>query len=50
MVDGSSYSRLAAVHPLGRTGEITDGICYQQRAGSVTGEILHIDDGQSTGH
>ncbi|MEV8517703.1 hypothetical protein [Dactylosporangium sp. NPDC051484] len=42
MVDASSYARLAAVHALGRTGEIADGIFYQERAGLVTGQILHI--------
>ena len=46
MVDASSCSRPAAVHPLRRTGEIADGIFQQQCAGFVAGEILHIDDGQ----
>jgi len=36
--------------PLGRMGEIVDGIFYQERAGFVTGEILPIDGGQSAGH
>ena len=33
MVDASSYARLAAVRPLGRMGEIADGIFYPERAG-----------------
>jgi len=53
LVDPSLYATLAAVHPLGRMGEIADvvdGILYLERAGFVTGEILHIDGGQSAGH
>jgi NAD(P)-dependent dehydrogenase (short-subunit alcohol dehydrogenase family) len=50
--DAASYDGLAALHPLGRLGEIDDiveGILYLERAGFVTGEILHIDGGQSAG-
>jgi hypothetical protein len=47
MVDASSCARLAAVHPVRGTGEIAEGIFYPQRAGFVTGEIVHIDEGQS---
>ena len=53
LVDPSLYATLTAVHPLGRMGEIADvvdGILYLERAGFVTGEILHIDGGQSAGH
>lgn len=53
LVDPSTYAANAAVHPLGRMGEIADvvdGILYLERAGFVTGEILHIDGGQSAGH
>jgi NAD(P)-dependent dehydrogenase (short-subunit alcohol dehydrogenase family) len=53
MNDPASYARLAAVHPLGRMGEISDvvdGILYLERAPFVTGEVLHIDGGQSAGH
>jgi hypothetical protein len=46
-VDTSSYARLAAVHPLAGMGEVADGIFYQERAGFVTGEILHIDGGMA---
>jgi NAD(P)-dependent dehydrogenase (short-subunit alcohol dehydrogenase family) len=53
LVDPSTYARNAAVHPLGRMGEIADvvdGILYLERAGFVTGETLHIDGGQVAGH
>ncbi len=53
MNDAAAYARLASVHPLGRVGEISDvvdGILYLERATFVTGEILHIDGGQSAGH
>lgn len=51
--DPASYAGLEALHPLGRMGEISDvvdGILYLERAGFVTGEILHIDGGQAAGH
>jgi NAD(P)-dependent dehydrogenase (short-subunit alcohol dehydrogenase family) len=44
---------MAAVHPLGRVGEIgdvVDGILYLEQAPFVTGETLHIDGGQAAGH
>ncbi len=44
---------LAAMHPLGRMGSLADiveGIRYLEAATFVTGEILHIDGGQSAGH
>jgi NAD(P)-dependent dehydrogenase (short-subunit alcohol dehydrogenase family) len=50
--DAASYEGLAGLHPLGRLGEIddiVDGILYLERAEFVTGEILHIDGGQSAG-
>jgi NAD(P)-dependent dehydrogenase (short-subunit alcohol dehydrogenase family) len=50
--DAASYEKLAALHPLGRMGEISDvvdGILYLERATFVTGEVLHIDGGQSAG-
>jgi NAD(P)-dependent dehydrogenase (short-subunit alcohol dehydrogenase family) len=53
MQDPASYDGMGALHPLGRVGEISDvidGILYLQRAAFVTGEILHIDGGQSAGH
>ncbi|HEY2771566.1 MAG TPA: SDR family oxidoreductase [Solirubrobacteraceae bacterium] len=51
--DPASYDGMGALHPLGRVGEISDvadGILYLERATFVTGEILHIDGGQSAGH
>jgi len=53
MHDPASYDDLAAVHPLGRAGEISDvvdGVFYLEQATFVTGEILHIDGGQAAGH
>jgi NAD(P)-dependent dehydrogenase (short-subunit alcohol dehydrogenase family) len=47
------YAQLAALHPVGRLGEISDivdAILYLEGAGFVTGEILHVDGGQSAGH
>jgi NAD(P)-dependent dehydrogenase (short-subunit alcohol dehydrogenase family) len=51
--DPASYASLAALHPIGRVGEISDvvgGILYLEGASFVTGEILHIDGGQIAGH
>jgi NAD(P)-dependent dehydrogenase (short-subunit alcohol dehydrogenase family) len=48
-----TYIPLAALHPVGRLGEISDivdAILYLEGAGFVTGEILHVDGGQSAGH
>jgi NAD(P)-dependent dehydrogenase (short-subunit alcohol dehydrogenase family) len=50
--DPSSYAGMAALHPLGRLGEIgdvVDGVLYLERATFVTGETLHIDGGQAAG-
>jgi NAD(P)-dependent dehydrogenase (short-subunit alcohol dehydrogenase family) len=50
--DPASYKGMETLHPLGRVGEISDvvdGILYLERASFVTGEILHIDGGQSAG-
>jgi NAD(P)-dependent dehydrogenase (short-subunit alcohol dehydrogenase family) len=49
----ASYDGMAALHPLGRVGEVrdvVDGILYLEQAGFVTGETLHIDGGQAAGH
>ena len=51
--DESSYASSNGLHPLGHVGEIEDvvgGILYLESAPFVTGEILHIDGGQSAGH
>jgi NAD(P)-dependent dehydrogenase (short-subunit alcohol dehydrogenase family) len=48
-----SYAALATLHPIGRMGEISeivDAILYLETASFVTGEILHVDGGQSAGH
>jgi NAD(P)-dependent dehydrogenase (short-subunit alcohol dehydrogenase family) len=53
MHDPASYGCLAAVHPVGRAGEISDvvdGVLYLEQATFVTGETLHIDGGQAAGH
>ena len=50
--DPASYDGLAALHPLGRVGEVgdvVDAILYLERATFVTGEILHVDGGQAAG-
>ncbi len=51
--DESSYAGMGALHPVGRVGEIDDvvgGVTYLESAPFVTGEVLHIDGGQSAGH
>ena len=53
MHDPSSYDTLALLHPVGRLGEIADvvdAVVYPENASFVTGEILHVDGGQSAGH
>lgn len=43
---------LAALHPLGRMGEVgdvVDAIVFLEKAPFVTGEILHVDGGRSAG-
>src|ERR1700730_16041541 len=47
-----TYDALATLHPLGRIGEIgdvVDAIVYMENAPFVTGDILHVDGGQSAG-
>ncbi len=51
--DESSYAGMGALHPVGRVGEIEDvvgGVIYLESAPFVTGEVLHIDGGQSAGY
>ncbi len=53
MHDESSYAGMGALHPIGRVGEIEDvvgGVLYLESAPFVTGEVLHIDGGQTAGH
>jgi len=48
-----THGALAALHPVGRMGEIADiveAVLYLEAAPFVTGEILHVDGGQSAGH
>lgn len=51
--DRDSYDRLADLHPLGRVGEVDDvvaAVLFLEQSSFVTGEILHVDGGQSAGH
>jgi NAD(P)-dependent dehydrogenase (short-subunit alcohol dehydrogenase family) len=53
MHDPATYAALAKRHPLGRVGEIddvVDAVLYLETSSFVTGEILHVDGGQSAGH
>jgi NAD(P)-dependent dehydrogenase (short-subunit alcohol dehydrogenase family) len=48
-----THELLAKQHPVGRMGEvrdIVDAVLYLEGAPFVTGEILHVDGGQSAGH
>ncbi|MBA3446404.1 MAG: SDR family oxidoreductase [Pseudaminobacter sp.] len=48
-----THEALGALHPVGRMGEVSDivdAILYLESAAFVTGEILHVDGGQSAGH
>jgi NAD(P)-dependent dehydrogenase (short-subunit alcohol dehydrogenase family) len=47
------HEALDALHPIGHMGDISDiveAILYLESAPFVTGEILHVDGGQSAGH
>jgi len=49
----STHEALAGLHPVGRIGDpgdIVDAVVYLEGAPFVTGEILHVDGGQSAGH
>ena len=53
MHPAETHDTLAALHPVGRMGDISDivdAIVYLENAPFVTGEILHVDGGQSAGH
>jgi NAD(P)-dependent dehydrogenase (short-subunit alcohol dehydrogenase family) len=48
-----THAALGQLHPVGHMGEVSDiaqAIIYLENAGFVTGEILHVDGGQSAGH
>jgi NAD(P)-dependent dehydrogenase (short-subunit alcohol dehydrogenase family) len=53
MHGSETHDFLAKLHPMGRMGETSDiveAVLYLERAPFVTGEILHVDGGQSAGH
>jgi NAD(P)-dependent dehydrogenase (short-subunit alcohol dehydrogenase family) len=48
-----THAALGALHPMGHMGEMNDivnAFLYLDSAPFVTGEILHVDGGQSAGH
>jgi NAD(P)-dependent dehydrogenase (short-subunit alcohol dehydrogenase family) len=48
-----NHAALSSLHPVGRMGEmsdIVDAVLFLENATFVTGEILHVDGGQSAGH
>ncbi len=48
-----THEALGGLHPIGHMGEMSDivnAILYLESAPFVTGEILHVDGGQSAGH
>ena len=52
MHPAETHEFLAALHPLGRMGDvadIVDAVAYLEGAPFVTGENLHVDGGQSAG-
>jgi DNA-binding transcriptional LysR family regulator len=47
------HEMLGGLQPVGRMGEVSDivdAVIYLENAPFVTGEILHVDGGQSAGH
>jgi NAD(P)-dependent dehydrogenase (short-subunit alcohol dehydrogenase family) len=53
MHPAETYAQLDTLHPVGHMGEISDvvdAILYLESANFVTGDILHVDGGQSAGH
>jgi NAD(P)-dependent dehydrogenase (short-subunit alcohol dehydrogenase family) len=53
MHDPETHEFLADLHPIGRMGEVdevVDAIVFLENNRFVTGEILHVDGGQSAGH
>jgi NAD(P)-dependent dehydrogenase (short-subunit alcohol dehydrogenase family) len=48
-----THEALGGLHPMGHMGEVADivgAVMYLDSAEFVTGEILHVDGGQSAGH
>ena len=53
MHPAETHEALAALHPVKRMGDVRDiveAVLYLESAGFVTGDILHVDGGQSAGH
>jgi NAD(P)-dependent dehydrogenase (short-subunit alcohol dehydrogenase family) len=53
MHPAETHEALAKFHPLGRMAEVSDivdAVLFLEFAEFVTGEILHVDGGQSVGH
>jgi NAD(P)-dependent dehydrogenase (short-subunit alcohol dehydrogenase family) len=53
MHSADTHEYLAALHPVGRMGEVSDivdAVLFLETAPFVTGEILHVDGGMSAGH
>ena len=47
------HEMLGGLHPVGHMGEVSDiadAVIYLENSPFVTGEILHVDGGQSAGH
>ncbi|HEX6340227.1 SDR family NAD(P)-dependent oxidoreductase [Umezawaea sp.] len=48
-----THAAMASLHPVGRMGtidDVVDGVLFLENAPFVTGEVLHVDGGQSAGH
>jgi NAD(P)-dependent dehydrogenase (short-subunit alcohol dehydrogenase family) len=53
MHPAETHEALAKFHPLGRMAQVSDiveAVLFLEYAALVTGEILHVDGGQSVGH
>jgi NAD(P)-dependent dehydrogenase (short-subunit alcohol dehydrogenase family) len=53
MHPAETHAQLDGLHPVGHMGEIqdiVDAVLFLETAEFVTGEILHVDGGQSAGH
>ncbi|WP_020387891.1 SDR family NAD(P)-dependent oxidoreductase [Kribbella catacumbae] len=53
MHPAETHEVLAALHPVGRMGDISDvvgAITYLEDSPFVTGVVLHVDGGQNAGH
>jgi len=53
MHGAETHAALGSLHPMGHMGEVEDivgAVLYLDSANFVTGEILHVDGGQSAGH